>query len=71
MHNINFKIHELNIENRDVKPLILKQDVQLDEYSILSGYDYISSNLEEVLITSLLHQLYYNSIAQLSQWIIM
>ena len=59
-HNINFKIHELSIENRDVKPLILKQDVQLDEYSILSGYDYISSNLEEVLITSLLHQLYYN-----------
>lgn len=59
-HNINFKIQELGIEDRDERSLTLRQEVQLDEYSILSGYDYISSNLEEVLIASLLHQLYYN-----------
>lgn len=59
-HNINFNIQELSTENRDIKLLILRQEVKLDKHSILSGYDYISSNLEEVLITSLLHQLYYN-----------
>ena len=59
-YKMKYKIPTFNNKCSKIKKLYVSQGVQLDKSSILSGYDYISSNLEETLIASLLYQLHYN-----------